>query len=52
MAPGIESSPPSITTGKTLNPTSDRFMSTPSRLPQMIPPSADTMPVMAHASPK
>src|SRR5690242_10189823 len=34
--------PARITTGNTLSPTSDRLMSTPSRLPQMMPPSAET----------
>src|SRR4029434_8967269 len=52
IAPGIESRPPRMTTGNTLKPTSARFTSTPSRLPQRMPPSADTMPVMAHATPK
>src|SRR5262245_34735812 len=52
IAPGMESSPPRMTTGNTLKPTSARFTSTPSRLPQRMPPSADTMPVMAHATPK
>src|SRR5262245_2821695 len=52
MAPGIESRPPRITTGKTLKPTRARFTSTPSMLPHRTPPSAETMPVMAQASPK
>src|SRR5713101_2898165 len=51
-APGMESSPPRITTGKTLKPTRERFTSTPMMFPQMMPPRADTMPVIAHASPK
>src|SRR5262245_61623792 len=51
-APGMESSPPRITTGNTLKPTSERFTSTPSRLPQMMPPRAETMPVIAQARPK
>src|SRR5947208_790736 len=52
IAPGIESSPPRITTGNTLKPTRARFTSTPSRLPHRIPPRADTTPVIAHATPK
>src|SRR6266542_2426126 len=51
-APGMESSPPRITTGNTLNPTRARFTSTPSRFPHMMPPRADTTPVIAQARPK
>jgi len=52
IAPGIESSPPRITTGKTLKPTSARCTSTPRRLPHTTPPRAETTPVIAHASAK
>ena len=41
-----------MTTGNTLKPTRARFTSTPMMFPQMMPPSADTMPVIAQARPK
>src|SRR3989441_2322070 len=44
--------PARITTGKTLKPTSERCTSTPSMLPQITPPRAETTPVIAHASAK
>src|SRR6185436_9081069 len=52
IAPGMESRPPRMTTGNTLKPTRARFTSTPMMFPQMMPPSAETMPVIAHARPK
>ena len=51
-APPIESRPPRITTGNTLSPTSASCTSTPSMLPQTMPPSAETMPAIAQASAK
>ena len=41
-----------MTTGNTLRPTSARCTSTPSMLPQITPPSAETVPAIAQASAK
>src|SRR6185295_14098125 len=49
-APRTESRPPRITTGNTFRPTSARCTSTPSMLPQITPPSAETVPAIAHAA--
>ena len=50
IAPGIESSPPRITTGKTRKPTKLMSWLTPTRLATMMPPIAAAAADIAHAS--
>src|SRR5215468_3903852 len=49
-APITESSPPRMTTGNTLRPTSASWLSTPSMAPHTMPASAETIPAIAHAT--
>ncbi len=48
IAPGIEVSPPRITTGSAFNATSDSENCTPSLLPQITPATSATTPATAQ----
>ena len=51
-APGMLSSPPRMTAGKTLRPKSEKVMFTPLMLPMSTPPIAETTAEMAQESAK